>query len=88
MKIVCVKWGDAWVDGSKDFTETEAQTFEPITRTTVGYYIVENENCLVLATDFYDEDKSYNCPMIIPRAWIYSIASIEIANIEDENTTH
>jgi hypothetical protein len=66
MKIVYIKWGDAWVDGSKDFTETEAELFEPITRTTVGYYVTENHNCLVLATDYYDEEKSYNCPMVIP----------------------
>jgi hypothetical protein len=88
MKIVYIKWGDAWVDGSKDFTETEAELFEPITRTTVGYYVTENHNCLVLATDYYDEEKSYNCPMVIPKAWIFSIHYVEIADLNNEDTTH
>lgn len=84
MKIAFVKWLDAWTDASQDFSSEDAKTLFPIERTTVGYYVGENDQCMILATDFYDEDKSFNCPMIIPLDMIKFISFIDVENIENE----
>ena len=78
MKVVEVKWGDAWVD-TDDFSLTDAKKLKPIVRSTIGFLITENKEVVVLCTDFYEKEKKIiNTPMIIPRDmildyWIYEI---------------
>jgi hypothetical protein len=88
MKLVSVRWGDAWVDGSMDFTEQDALHFEPIIRNTIGFFVAETDKCIILATDYYEKDKSWNCPMIIPSSWILNITYIDAGGEGDEDTTH
>ena len=65
MKVVEVKWGDAWID-TDDFALEEARKLKPIVRSTVGFLIKENSEAVVLCTDFYEKDKkTINTPMII-----------------------
>ena len=78
MKVVEVKWGDAWVD-TDDFSLTDAKKLKPIVRSTIGFLITENKEVVVLCTDFYEKEKKIiNTPMVIPRYmildyWIYEI---------------
>ena len=78
MKIVEVKWGDAWVD-TDDFSLTDAKKLKPVVRSTIGFLITENKEAVVLCTDFYEKEKKIiNTPMVIPRDmildyWIYEI---------------
>ena len=78
MKVVEVKWGDAWVD-TDDFSLTDAKKLKPVVRSTIGFLITENKEVVVLCTDFYEKEKKIiNTPMVIPRDmildyWIYEI---------------
>ena len=78
MKVVEVRWGDAWVD-TDDFNLAEAKKLTPIVRSTVGFLLSENDQAVVLCTDFYEKDKkTINTPMVIPRDmiidyWIYEV---------------
>lgn len=82
MKVVEVKWGDAWVD-TDDFSLTDAKKLKPIVRSTIGFLITENKEVVVLCTDFYEKEKKIiNTPMIIPRDmiidyWVYEEAPPE-----------
>ena len=70
MQVVEVRWGDAWVD-TDDFTLEEAKKLKPIVRSTIGFLLIENDQAIVLCTDFYEKDKkTINTPMIIPRDMI------------------
>tara|TARA_R100000306_G_scaffold62034_2_gene66704 strand:- start:478 stop:750 length:273 start_codon:yes stop_codon:yes gene_type:complete len=64
--IAEILWEDAWVE-TKDFSITDASTFRPVVRSTVGYLIEETDECVILATDLYAKEKDHaNTPMIIP----------------------
>ena len=70
MKVVEVKWGDAWVD-TDDFSLTDAKKLKPVVRSTIGFLITENSEVVVLCTDFYEKDKKIiSTPMVIPRDMI------------------
>ena len=78
MKIVEIKWGDAWIDTS-DFSLADAKKLKAIVRTTAGFLIEENSEVVVLCTDVYEKDKkTINTPMVIPRDmiidyWVYEV---------------
>ena len=78
MKIVEIKWGDAWV-GTDDFTLVDAKKLEPVIRTTIGFLVAETDKAVVLCTDTYEKDKkTINTPMVIPidmieDYWIYEV---------------
>ena len=65
--IAEVIWEDAWV-GATDVSMKDATELVPVIRSTVGYVISKDtDNCLILATDLYQKDKSMiNTPMVIP----------------------
>ena len=68
--LVQIEWGDAWVDCA-DYELVKAKKLKPVPRTTVGWLIEENEECIVLCTDLFDKDKDYvNTVMIIPTGMI------------------
>jgi hypothetical protein len=70
VKIVEVEWVDAWIDSS-DFTMKEAKKLKPIPRKTVGYLIAENDDCIVLSTDYFPKEKNeVSACMVIPTGWI------------------
>lgn len=76
MKVLEVKWEDAWID-TEDFSLKDAKELKPVVRSTVGFLVTENSKAIVLCTDFYEKDKkTISTPMIIPRDmildyWIY-----------------
>ena len=78
MKVVEVKWNDAWID-TDDFTVKDAKKLEPIVRSTIGYLISYNSKAVILCTDFFEKDKkTINTPMVIPIEmiidyWVYEI---------------
>ena len=78
MKIVEIKWGDAWVD-TDDFTLVDAKKLEPVIRTTIGFLVAETDKAVVLCTDTYEKDKkTINTPMVIPidmieDYWVYEV---------------
>ena len=78
MKIVEIKWGDAWVD-TDDFTLVDARKLEPVIRTTIGFLVAETDKAVVLCTDTYEKDKkTINTPMVIPidmieDYWVYEV---------------
>tara|TARA_R110002167_G_scaffold66489_2_gene188189 strand:+ start:475 stop:744 length:270 start_codon:yes stop_codon:yes gene_type:complete len=65
--IAEVIWEDAWIEAD-DVSAKEAIEFVPVLRSTVGYVISkDNDDCLVLATDLYQDDQTIiNTPMVIP----------------------
>ena len=78
MKVVEIKWGDAWID-TDDFTIVDAKKLEPVVRSTIGYLVSENSKAVVLCTDIFEKDKkTINTPMVIPSEmiidyWVYEI---------------
>ena len=82
MKIIEVKWADAWVD-TIDISISEAKKLKPVIRTTVGWRISENKEGIILATDYFNDDKKHiNTPMCIPwgivlEYWEYEIDAID-----------
>jgi len=87
MKILAIRWKDAWIDGSMDLSIEEAKLLKPIIRTTVGFFITENEDAYILSTDYYDEDGSINAPMVIPKGMVIQTALVDIGEL-NEDTTH
>lgn len=78
MKVVEIKWGDAWIEPD-DFTIVDAKKLKPIVRSTIGYLVSENPKAVVLCTDIFEKDKkTINTPMVIPSEmiidyWVYEI---------------
>ena len=78
MKVVEIKWGDAWID-TDDFSVTEAKKLKPVVRSTIGYLVSENSKAFFLCTDIFEKDKkTINTPMIIPTEmiidyWVYEV---------------
>ena len=76
MKIVEIKWGDAWVD-TDDYSLEEAKKFSPVIRQTIGYLVNVTDDCIILATDLYAASKvpgafknTINTPMVIPMGMV------------------
>ena len=82
MKIIEVKWADAWVD-TIDISISEAKKLKPVIRTTVGWRISENKEGIIRATDYFNDDKKHiNTPMcihwgIVLEYWEYEIDEID-----------
>ena len=69
MKVVEVKWHDAWID-TKDLSIKKAKKLKPVTRSTVGYLVADRKNCVVLSTDRFYKEKEISAPMVIPKGMI------------------
>lgn len=68
--LVEIKWYDAWTD-FKDIKVARAKNLKPILRTTVGWLVSENDECIILCTDYFDNDETtINTPIIIPTGMI------------------
>ena len=66
--IAEVHWGDAWID-SKDYPLKDVKNLKPVLRKTVGYLVGETDECIILVTDLYTEEKdkdTVNTPIVIP----------------------
>ena len=80
MKIVEIKWGDAWIQPD-DFSVVDAKKLEPVVRSTIGYLVSENTKAVILCTDFFEKDKkTINTPMIIPVDMIIDYWEYEIVD--------
>lgn len=76
--LVEVKWEDAWTD-FQDIELSKAKKLKPIPRTTVGWLVTENHQCVVLCTDYYDKDKSViNTPIVIPSGMITTMYKYDV----------
>jgi len=64
--VVEIRWLDASIETS-DFKRKEAKNTKPVDRWTTGYLVEENEDCVVLATDYYVKKKDgFAAKMVIP----------------------
>ena len=83
MKIIEVKWEDAWVD-TIDISIAKAKKLKPVIRTTVGWRISENKEGIILATDYFNDDKKHiNTPMCIPWGIILEYWEYEINDTDN-----
>jgi hypothetical protein len=83
MKIIEVKWEDAWID-TIDISISEVKKLKPIIRTTVGWRISENKEGIILATDYFNDDKKHiNTPMCIPWGIILEYWEYEINDTDN-----
>jgi hypothetical protein len=64
-QIAEVIWEDDFIY-TKDLIEKDLSFLCPVVRSTVGYFVSSNDECLVLSTDLYQEDRDEEYPMIIP----------------------
>lgn len=73
LKIVEIKWGDAFID-TDDFKPEEAHTTEPVYRRTVGYLIAKNQHGYVLSTDRYEKpEDGVAAKMFIPKGMVVQL---------------
>ena len=83
MKVIEVKWNDAWID-TDDYTKEKAKKLTPVVRTTIGFLVGENSKAIVLCTDYFEKDtKTINTAMVIPVEMILEYWEYEI--VEKEN---
>lgn len=65
-----ITWDDAFVT-TKDFSRKEAEKTKGVRRHSVGWVVAENDEGIVLSTDYYEEEKpEFNTKMFIPWGWI------------------
>ena len=69
MRVVEVKWQDAWID-TDDMTLSKAKKLKPVIRSTVGYLVNDCEDWVVLSTDKFEKGKEISAPMVIPKGMI------------------
>jgi len=69
LRIVEVKWQDAWID-TGDMKMAKAKKLKPIIRSTIGYLVEDSGDWLVLSTDKFEKGKEISAPMVIPRGMI------------------
>ena len=69
-RIAEVYWEDASID-TGDFSRKDARKTKPVKRWTVGYLVEENDETLVLSTDYYEGKKEeFAAMMQIPWSMI------------------
>lgn len=69
-QVAEVYWADASID-TKDFNRKQAKEKKAIRRWTTGYLVEETDDCIVLATDFYDQKKEeFAAMMVIPQGMV------------------
>jgi len=77
VKIVCIEWGDAFID-TDDFDAEDAAKTEPVYRTTVGYFVARNQHGYVLATDKYrDPEDGVAAKMFIPNGMVIKVTEVK-----------
>ena len=78
MEICLIEWGDAWID-TIDITKADAAKLKPVARQTVGFFVKETSEGVVLCTDFYDDHvNDINTPMFIPFGMISNWYFLEV----------
>ena len=66
LPIAEVIWEDAWVQ-TEGSPAKEAMRLDRVLRSTLGYKVGDTDECLILATDLYSNDKNtFNTPIVIP----------------------
>lgn len=69
MKVVECLWEDAFIDTS-DMKLKKARKLRPVVRSTIGYLVSDNKDCLILATDKFKKGNHISAPMVIPKGMI------------------
>lgn len=81
-EVVEVRWLDAWID-FEDVPADEAKKLCPVVRTTIGWLVAEKDDCIVMCTDYYNDDDNYiNTPIIIPTGMIESYYKYQVIKEE------
>ena len=76
-EIVIVEWDDAFID-TDDFSQKSGEKTLPVKRTTVGWYVCDTEDGIVLATDVYAKrNDGWAARMFIPWGMITQYHSVE-----------
>lgn len=76
-KVVVVSWDDAFID-TDDFTEKKARKTRGVLRHTVGWLVAENDDGIVMATDYYEKKSDgFNSRMFIPWGWVRDYLELE-----------
>ena len=65
MKIAEIQWDDATI-ATNDISLKKARKLKPCKRSTVGYLIAVNDDCIILSTDRFKNGKEISAPMVIP----------------------
>lgn len=73
--IVIVRWGDAWSNNGRYYTEGD--DFTPIEVRSVGYLMEQNDETLVVCSDYFDSDE-YRKVTSIPIVNIIEIIELDI----------
>ena len=76
-KVYEVLWQDAWID-PQDYSLEKAKIQKPIERYTIAYLVDENEERLVLSTDYFVVGSDVNSLIVIPtgmikKKWSYDL---------------
>ena len=69
MRVVEVKWQDAWIS-TEDMKLAKAKKLKPVIRSTVGFLVEDAGDWIVLSTDYYEKGKEINAPMVIPKGMV------------------
>ena len=78
MKIVSIDWHDAWsYDEQCNIDVAEVRCMKPLNVKTLGFLVVEDENCIVVARDLLQEDNKVCGILHIPKGWIDKIEIIK-----------
>ena len=65
-EVVIIDWVDAFAE-TEDFSRKKGEKTEGIRRTTVGFFVAETDDGVVLATDYFHKDKdSFYGRMMVP----------------------
>ena len=82
MEIAVIHWVDAWIDHI-DLDVALAKKQKSIKRSTCGYLISENEEGVLLATDWYEGGKEVYSPMFIPWGMINTYEILEVIECQE-----
>jgi len=83
LRIVEVKWQDAWID-TTDMKIKKAKKLKPCIRSTIGYLVEDSGDWLVLSTDKFEKGKEISAPMVIPRGMIIDYWEYEDYESKDQ----
>ena len=76
--IVVVEWWDAFVD-TDDFDMKKAAKTKAVRRRTIGFFVCETDEGVVMATDEYEKDgDGFSARLFVPHGMIVRWYSLEV----------
>jgi hypothetical protein len=72
LPLVVIVWDDAWVRAEESVAMGDVHaTHKPMSITTIGWLLLENEDGISVANEYYDD--TYRGRTFIPRAMVKSV---------------